>query len=326
MAKGPRMASAMSGVLCFVLGMGSGLAAAAGHPQLPPLLSSPSWIVVSESGGVVAGSGFVQARPIASITKLAMAMAYLDARPRLDAMETISASDVDSLKGTSSRLPIGSSISRRDLLRLALASSENRAASAIARGYPGGTPALVAAMNAKAVAMGWSSARFVDPTGLSPRNVASAKDVALMARAALRYPEARGAAKSASYIQRIQLPGLPSQDLAYKNTNKPLRLGQVAAAVSKTGYTNEAGRCLAWALDAAAGGFSMALLGAASSEARDRDEVVLESWARGVAPPPLPAVVKKKPHGKTRPSAGAQGKRQGSAAGRGRSHTTTKGK
>lgn len=265
----------------------SSFGALASELPLPPLMSSPSWIVLSGKGAVIGGASYLEAKPIASITKMAMAMAYLDARPSLDEIEVISAEDVDVLKHTSSRLAVGAAIPRRELLRLALASSENRAASALARGFRGGSLGMVAAMNAKASAMGWRSARFVDPTGLSPENVASAKDVAMMARAAKKYPEILAAAKSSSFIQKVEGPGIKARAVEYKNTNKPLRLGQVSAVVSKTGYINEAGRCLAWALGDSEGGFAMAILGAPSFASRDRDEVVLDAWARGKPPPPI---------------------------------------
>lgn len=280
----------MARIFCILFLFACCGARASDLPRPPPLMGSPSWIVLSNKGSIVAGASYGEARPIASITKMAMAMSYLDARPNLDETEAISSDDVDALKHTSSRLEIGAAISRRELLRLALASSENRAASALARGFRGGSSALVAAMNAKAVAMGWSSARFVDPTGLSPGNVASARDVAMMALAAKKYPEILAAAKSSSFIQKIEGPGIKPRAVEYKNTNKPLRLGQVSAIVSKTGYINEAGRCLAWALDEQSGGFSMAILGAPSFASRDRDELVLDAWARGKPPPPIAEV------------------------------------
>ena len=258
------------------------LALAVGAPAhaQAPAVKSMAWAALDAKGRLVAGRDARQARPIASITKLAMAMAYLDAKPNLDEMETISPLDVDVLKNTSSRLPVGARLSRRELLRLALASSENRAAAALARGRSGGVAATVAAMNAKAAKMGWSSAHFVDATGLSPANVASAFDVASMARAARDYPEIREAARSLSFAQMVAPPGgSPKQEL-YKNTNKPLRKGLVEAEVSKTGYTNEAGRCLAWALPSSKGAYALAVLGAPSFPARDADELALSAWAQ----------------------------------------------
>jgi D-alanyl-D-alanine endopeptidase (penicillin-binding protein 7) len=248
-----------------------------------PSVKSASWAALDAQGHLVAGRLPDQPRPIASITKLALAMAYLDANPDLQGFETISQADVDVLKHTSSRLPVGTRLRRSELLRLALASSENRAAAALARGRPGGVAASVAAMNAKAARMGWSSAKFVDATGLSAGNVASARDVASMARAARAYPQIREAALALNYSQLVEAPGAAPKTELYKNTNKPLRGGLVEAEVSKTGYTNEAGKCLAWALPARRGAYALAVLAAPSFPARDADQVALSAWAGRLA-------------------------------------------
>jgi D-alanyl-D-alanine endopeptidase (penicillin-binding protein 7) len=255
--------------------------------QPAPSVSAKAWAALDETGKMVGGYKADEAMPIASITKLMMAMAYLDKSPDMSLSERIDERDIDTLKNSSSRLPVGAVIVRSDLMRLALASSENRAASALARGYPGGTVAMVEAMNKKAKELGLSSAHFVDPTGLSPSNVASARDVARMAIAARAYKEALSAATQSEYKQWVAMPeaGAPLE-LGYKNTNKMLRDGLLAPLISKTGYIKEAGRCLTWALSKAEGTVvGLAVLGAPSFVSRDADELRLSAWARGEPEP-----------------------------------------
>lgn len=257
------------------------------HAIRAPAVKSRAWAVLDEAGGLMGGNMVDAPMPIASITKLMLAMVYLDARPDLSVVESIEESDVDVIKKSGSRLAVGARLRREDLLRLALVSSENRAASALARSYPGGTPGMVQAMNAKARALGLSSARFVEPTGLSPLNVASARDVAAMALAARKYPAALEAARVVSMRQEIAgAEGAESKTLGYKNTNKPLREGRMSALISKTGYINEAGKCLAWALSAGPRAVGLAVLGAPSFVARDSDGLRLSAWAQGREVPP----------------------------------------
>lgn len=274
------------GVLALVaVALGSGAASA--RARSTPA-ESKSWAVVDGSGRLMGGQGHDVARPIASITKMMMAMAYLDARPNLALVETIDELDIDTLKNSSSRLPVGAQLARSDLLLLALASSENRAASALARSYPGGSRAMVSAMNEKAKALGMSTAKFVDPTGLSPGNVASARDVAWMAVEAKSYAFIRKAAQTVQYDQAVPLKGADGKEdrmvLEYKNTNKPLREGKIALLVSKTGYIKEAGKCLAWAIEGQSSIVGLSILGASSFPARDAQELRLTQWALSSKP------------------------------------------
>lgn len=177
--------------------------------------------------------------PIASITKLMTAMVALDARPDLNEMLTISEADVDTLKGTHSRLTIGTQLSREDMLRLALMSSENRAASALARHYPGGRAAFVAAMNAKARMIGLTDTRFADPTGLTPENVSSARDLVKLVNAAHQYPLIRAFSTLDEYQVNVR-----GRLLTFRNTNALVRNEQWQIGLSKTGYISEAGKCL----------------------------------------------------------------------------------
>lgn len=179
--------------------------------------------------------------PIASITKLMTAMVTLDAQPSLHDVMTISDEDVDTLKGTRSRLKVGTQLTREDMMRLALMSSENRAASSLSRYYPGGRPAFVAAMNRKAQALGLDDTHFEDPTGLTSANVSSARDLVKMVAAAHQYPLIREFTTTAEYD--VIVDGRVQE---FHNTNSLVRSANSGwdIGLSKTGYINEAGKCL----------------------------------------------------------------------------------
>jgi D-alanyl-D-alanine endopeptidase (penicillin-binding protein 7) len=177
--------------------------------------------------------------PIASITKLMTAMVVLDAGPDLQETITISSEDMDALRGTHSRLKPGASLSRDELLRVALMASENRAAAALGRTYPGGIDALKRAMNHKAQMLGMNGSRFDDATGLSSANVSSAEDLVKLVRAAHHYDLIRSYTTMTG--QEIHVAGRP---LAYRNTNRLVANGSWNIGLSKTGFTNDAGRCL----------------------------------------------------------------------------------
>ena len=176
---------------------------------------------------------------IASITKLMTAMVTLDAKQDLLEPLTISDDDIDTEKGSRSRLSVGTVHARATFLQLALMSSENRAASALARGFPGGRAAFVEAMNAKAKLIGMERARFVDSTGLSSQNVASASDLAKLVRAAYEYPLIRRYS-TADGLQ-VEAGGKVRN---YVNTNRLTHTEGWNIGLSKTGFINEAGRCL----------------------------------------------------------------------------------
>ena len=185
--------------------------------------------------------------PIASISKLMTAMVVLDAGLDLNEIISISHDDIDDLKGTRSRLPVGTTMTRETAMLLALMSSENRAANALGRHYPGGLPAFVAAMNRKARSLGMFDSRFEEPTGLSSNNVSTAHDLARMVTAAARYPDIRMFSTTAE--AKVELNGRIQN---FGNTNALVRSENWQIGVSKTGYISEAGRCLvmqAWVAD-----------------------------------------------------------------------------
>lgn len=178
---------------------------------------------------------------IASVTKLMTAMVVLDAKQPLDETLTITVEDIDLLKASRSRLRLGSALSRREMLQLALMASENRAASALARNFPGGTAAFVEAMNRKAVSLGMRQTHFNDATGLSSDNVATARDLARMVTAAAEYPLIREFTTTASHSVEVQPTG---SVLGFNNTNSLVRGGQWDIVLSKTGFIREAGKTL----------------------------------------------------------------------------------
>lgn len=205
------------------------------------LASSKALIVNQNTGETIYAKSTSTPTPIASVTKLMTAMVLLDQHLPMDEMISVGEGDIDMLKGTSSRLRIGTTLSRQEMLQLALMSSENRAASALARTSPMGLQAFVVAMNRKAIELGMMNSRFADPTGLNSENVSTAEDLVKMVKAAYQYPEIRAASTSAE--SQVEVAGY-RRPLEFRNTNVLVRNGSWDIGLSKTGYINEAGRCL----------------------------------------------------------------------------------
>ncbi|MBX9905378.1 MAG: D-alanyl-D-alanine endopeptidase [Burkholderiales bacterium] len=212
--------------------------AVAGRAGFPELKSSAA-LVVDQSGRTLFAKNVDQVVPIASITKLMTAMVVIDAGLPLTEKIAISNDDRDLIKGTRSRLRIGTVLARGELLQLALMASENRAAEALTRVFPGGTSAFVAAMNQKAVELGMWRTRFVDGTGLSSDNVSTAQDLTKMVAAAYQYPLIREFTTDSGLT--IQANGRP---MKYSNSNRLVKSHEWQIGLSKTGYIAEAGRCL----------------------------------------------------------------------------------
>ncbi|OLC69142.1 MAG: hypothetical protein AUH79_02165 [Betaproteobacteria bacterium 13_1_40CM_4_64_4] len=205
------------------------------------LASANALILDAKGGQPIYAKGANTITPIASVTKLMTAMVVLDADQPLDETISVGIGDLDLVKGSHSRLGLGSELPRREMLRLALMASENRAASTLARHYPGGTVACVEAMNRKAQNLGMVRTRFADPTGLSSDNVSTASDLALMVKAAAGYDLIRDATTTPSHFVEVQPTG---KILGYNNTNSLVRAGQWDIQLSKTGFIREAGKCL----------------------------------------------------------------------------------
>jgi serine-type D-Ala-D-Ala endopeptidase (penicillin-binding protein 7) len=204
-------------------------------------LESASALVVDSHGNEIYAKQVDEPQPIASITKLMTAMVVLDARLAPRERITISRDDRDTIRYSGSRLQPGATLTRDQLLRLALMASENRAANALARTYPGGRKAFVQAMNKKARSIGMRSSRFADPAGLDNGNVATARDMVKMVRAAHHYPLIREATTTRTMSIR---PYKSRGELRFNNTNRLLKSSAWKIQLSKTGYINEAGRCL----------------------------------------------------------------------------------
>lgn len=179
------------------------------------------------------------ALPIASVTKLMTSLVVMEAHQNMSEVLTVTDDDVDREKHSSSRLRVGAQLSRDDMLHIALMSSENRAASALGRNYPGGLPAFVAAMNAKARSLGMMDTHYVDSTGLSSHNVASARDLAKLVVAAYAYPTIRQYSTDARYM--VEPSGHAVQ---YASSNRLVSSKDWDIGLQKTGYINEAGHCL----------------------------------------------------------------------------------
>jgi len=208
----------------------------------PLELSSAKALVINQlTGETLFAKNTNVATPIASVTKLMTAMVALDAHLPMDDILFIGEDDVDYIKGTHSRLSLGTALTRAELLQLALMSSENRAAAALGRNYPGGITAFIAAMNLKAAMLGMKNTHFVDATGLDSNNVSTADDLAKMVNAAHQYAEIRQITTTAS--QEV-LPYGRNYPINFVNTNALVRTGNWIIGLSKTGFINEAGRCL----------------------------------------------------------------------------------
>ena len=208
-----------------------------GNPQL----RSASAIVLDTEGNLIYGKDVDTVRPIASITKLMTAMVILDANLDLEEKITVTKEDRDLIRLTGSRLQYGATLSRREMILLALMSSENRAATALGRTYPGGMENFVAHMNRKAKGLGMSNSYFADPAGLKAENVSTASDLAIMVAAADGYPLITQATTTTRMDVR---PYAGRGPLTYGNTNRLLKNKTWDIELSKTGYINEAGRCL----------------------------------------------------------------------------------
>jgi D-alanyl-D-alanine endopeptidase (penicillin-binding protein 7) len=215
--------------------------------------------------------------PIASVSKLMTAVVSLDAKHALNTPLNVTVQDQDFDKFTGSRLSVGSILSRHDMLHIALMSSENRAAAALSRDYAGGRPGFVAAMNAKARALGMLHTSFVNGTGLSPQNVSTARDLSRLVEAASRYPLIR--AYSTDRAQ-VVFPGGGHAQLSYHNSNALVRAGGRSIVLQKTGFINEAGHCVVVRMMAHDRPIDIVVLGAPRPRDRIADVVRISRWLR----------------------------------------------
>lgn len=237
------------------------------------LRSNSALVIDQTTGEALVQKNANAVLPIASISKLMTAMVVLDHQLDLQGIITISEEDVDTLKNTRSRLTVGSTMTRETALLLALMSSENRAANALGRHFPGGLSAFVAAMNQKASALGMARTHFVEPTGLSTQNVSTATDLAKLVAASYHYPKIREATTTAEAT--VELGHRVS---GFHNTNALVKSPDWEIAVSKTGFIQEAGRCLVMQAKVAARSVVIVLLDSAGKLSRVGDAQRIKRW------------------------------------------------
>jgi D-alanyl-D-alanine endopeptidase (penicillin-binding protein 7) len=230
------------GCICLSLLAAPGFAKPVRDPRDPKLKSSSVLVIDESDSSVLYARHSDVPMPIASITKLMTSLVVLDAGQPLDEQIRITDADCEHGRGGFSRLAVGTVLTRGDLMHLALMSSENRAAHALANNYPGGMPAMVAAMNAKAAALGMIGTHFVDPTGLSSDNVASPADLAKLVIAASHNPAIRDYSTDSRYTVQIR-----KRPVEFRNTDNLVANPDWNITVQKTGYISEAGKCLVMA-------------------------------------------------------------------------------
>lgn len=251
------------------------------HAEAPnfALHAQHMMLVDDATGAVLLSKGAQVSVPMASLTKLLTAMVVLDAGQDLRELLTIETADLDTLKHTYSGVPVGATLSRDKLLELALLASDNHAASSLARHYPGGMSIFLEAVSRKATALGLASTRVLEPTGLSPDNRSSASDLAVVARAAAGYP----AIVTATTQRRGEalVNGKPYYAL---NTNRLVGTPGWDILLSKTGFTNEAGRCLVMRLRASGRTVLLVLLNATAGAGRTLDAVNVTRWLSRLTP------------------------------------------
>lgn len=239
-----------------------------------PLLTSQAALIFNnKTGEILYQKNADRVMPIASISKLMSAMVVLDARLDMNEPITITADEIDRLKGTGSRLAVGTTLTRGELLHLSLMSSENRATHALGRTYPGGMSAFVAAMNAKAQSLGMYSSRFYEPTGLNFQNVSTANDLNRMVAAASKYPLINKNSTS-NYGSVWTANGRQN----YKNSNALVREGSWNIELQKTGYIREAGRSMVVKANVQNQPITIVLLNSPTSTTRVNDARKIESW------------------------------------------------
>jgi D-alanyl-D-alanine endopeptidase (penicillin-binding protein 7) len=253
--------------------------ATAQFPKGDPQLRSNAALVFDETNSAVLYSKNADSvAPIASITKLMTALVILDAGQPLDEILTVDASDRSSRSGTASRLTVGAKLSRRELMHVALMSSENRAAHALGRNYPGGLAACVKAMNAKAKALGMTHARFIDPTGLDEGNVASPRDLSRLVIAASRNPTISDLSTDDKYSVKVG-----HSMLEFRNTNNLVNKPAWNIVVQKTGYISEAGKCLVMKAIINGRSVVIVLLDSFGKYTRTADANRVRKWLEGSA-------------------------------------------
>ena len=237
--------------------------------------SSNALIVNQNTGEVLFAKDTNTLTSIASVTKLMTAMVTLDANLPMDEEIAITNEDVDTLKNSSSKLPVGTVLPRSELLKIALIASDNRAASALGRNYPTGKAGFVNAMNIKALQLDMTRSEFADPTGLNNHNMSTAEDLVKMVKAAYQYPEIREITTTASYEAYVKGHRAP---VNFNNTNGLIRKSDWIIGLSKTGFIQEAGRCLVMQAIISGQPMIIVLLKSYGSATRTADANRIRKW------------------------------------------------
>ena len=251
--------------------------------RIPKLRSAAVVVQDQRTGEFLLAKKSATAMPIASITKLMTAMVILDAKLDMDELITIGEEDKDTLRHSHSHLVVGTQLTRREALLVALMASENRAAHALARSYPGGVGALVAAMNEKARLLDLGDTRFEDPTGLSDGNISSAQDLSRLVDVACRYPQI-----CTFTTQREVVLRQGRKRLHYVNTNALIRNPRWQIGLSKTGYIEEGGRCLVMQALLAQRPVLIVLLNSTGKNTRLADAKRIKDWMEKSGSPRKP--------------------------------------
>jgi D-alanyl-D-alanine endopeptidase (penicillin-binding protein 7) len=282
------------------------LASTALASEAPDLRSAAALVIDEETGEILYGKNADAVVPIASITKLMTAMVTLDAGLDLDEPIKMTEEDAEVGQGRRrARLPVGTTLTRGELMQLALMASENRAAAALGRAYPGGMDAFVKAMNAKAHELEMTGSRFVEPTGLSSENVSTAEDLAKLVRAAKDYPVIAEYSTTPSAEYKIG-----KRKVAFANTNGLVRAHDWEIGLSKTGFINAAGRCLVMQAKVAARSVIIVLLDSVGKYTRIGDANRIRQWLDPSFTPPVAAT---KPSVRTRAAAAPKSQRDAGA-------------
>ncbi len=256
------------------------------HADSLELKSGVALVLDQDTDEVLFSKNSQAVLPIASITKLMTAMIVTGAEQPLDEMITITDDDIDTEKGSRSRLRVGTQLRRGEMLHLALMSSENRAAHALGRNYPGGLQAFVAAMNQKARSLGMNDTHYVEPTGLSSANQSSARDLATLVKAAHEVPLIRELSTSPEAMVEIG-----NRAIQFHNTNGLVKSPEWEIGLQKTGYISEAGRCLVMQAKLAGRHLIMVFLDSAGKYSRIGDAERVRRWITAASIPAVPAAL-----------------------------------
>ncbi|PXW98610.1 murein-DD-endopeptidase [Sphaerotilus hippei] len=248
-------------------------------PDALDLKSSVALVMDQDTSEVLFAKNSQAVLPIASLTKMMTGLVVVEARQPLHEVLEVTEDDIDTERNSSSRLAVGTQLSREEMLHLALMSSENRAAHALGRHYPGGLTAFVAAMNRKASQLGMNDTRYVDPTGLSSRNQSSASDLARLVKAAYQQPLLREFSTSTELAVSVG-----KRTLQYHNTNRLVQSPSWDIGLQKTGYIIEAGRCLVMQAQLAGRKLIMVFLDSTGKYSRLGDAERVRQWVESEAP------------------------------------------